>query len=254
MALVLGLTAGLIACGAPPDPAVPTYVLDQTDSTHAGHRRTAVTLQGATYVNDFEEASLRLEYPEPVTKVLARSAFGGATIRAIPGQDTAAYIAVDMGSEMPAFTVFRNAGRPPFDWRHATFQKMRLDVPDGALAHKESTDSALIDDVVSALRDGRPADPPVSAPPTPITGGQARVYAMQLYSDAIPGLIFQPEFYLDDAGRVFVADDVSRAFSQTMQTVKAVWIPAGPRFTRWVQGSGSGVNPGRSPEPPKPRE
>lgn len=236
-ACVLGLGAGLSGCAAPWDSSVPTYALHQTDSAHPGHRRTTVTFQGAIYVNDFEEAALHLEYPEPDTKVVARSGVGDATIRAIPGEDTSAYLAVDMGSEMPAFAVFRNVSRPPFDWRHAVFKKMRLAVPEGALANQETTDAALIDDVVSALRDGRPVDPPVSVPAMPITGSQVRVHAIQLYSDAIPGLVFQPAFYLDEADRVFVTDDFSVTFTQTTQTVKASWIRAGMAFTRWVQAA-----------------
>src|SRR5262245_3493175 len=144
MILLCGLGTG---CGMTSlDPSLPVYTSEQTDSMHPGYRRTTVSTQGAVYVNDFEEAALVLIRPYP-TQVVGRSQFGAGKICAIPGQSPSAYLAVDVGSEMPAFAVFRNVNDPPFDWRRAAFQKVRLDVSDGPAANKETTDAALIDDV-----------------------------------------------------------------------------------------------------------
>src|SRR5215510_115419 len=90
-----GLAAG---CGMPLDPRLPVYTTGQTDSTHAGYRRTTVSTEGAVYVNDFEEASLYLRNPEP-TEVVGRSRFGNGRICAVQGQSASAYLAVDVGSE-----------------------------------------------------------------------------------------------------------------------------------------------------------
>ena len=64
------------------------------------------------YVNDFEEAALLLSNPEK-TEVVGRSQFGAGKICAIPGQSPSAYFAVDVGSERPAFAVFRSITHPP---------------------------------------------------------------------------------------------------------------------------------------------
>jgi hypothetical protein len=84
------------------DPSLPVYSTEQTDSVHPGHRRTTVSTAGAAYVNDLEEQSLQLIESDP-KKVVGRSKFGDGRICAIAGQDPSAYIAVDMGSEMPAY-------------------------------------------------------------------------------------------------------------------------------------------------------
>src|SRR5262245_17171338 len=131
--LPLVLAAG---CGMPLDPSLPVYVAEQTDSDHPGYRRSTVSTEGAASVNDFEEQSLQPIESDP-KKVVGRSRFGYGKICAISGQDPSAYLAVDVGSEMPAYAVYRSTKHPPFDWRHATFQKLRLAMPEGPAANKE---------------------------------------------------------------------------------------------------------------------
>jgi hypothetical protein len=238
MAIVLcGLGAG---CGSL-DPSLPVYKSEQTDSSHPGYRRSTVSTAGATYINDFEEQSLLLgdRYPK---QVVGRSQFGNGKICAIAGQDPSAYLAVDVGSEMPAYAVYRNANLPPFDWRHAAFQKLRLDVPVGPAANKETTDPGLIEGVLRTLRDGTPATPPVTAPatflappPMVITESPTGVYFVLLFSDQLPGLIFRPSFYLDASRQVYLAENMVVTYTRTEQSVQAAWIPAGPLFARWVQ-------------------
>lgn len=216
------------------DPSLPVYTTEQTDSAHPGFRRTTVSTQGAVYVNDFEEAALQLSSPEP-TQVVGRSRFGDGKICAIPGQDPSAYLAVDVGSEMPAYAVFRNIHAQPFDWRHAAFQKMRLDVLEGPTANKETTEPALIDDVLRTLRDVPPANPPLTVPPMPVTGLGMTVHGILLFSDELPGLIFRPSFYLAESGQVYLAESVGVEYQGNEQSVQAAWIPASPLFTQWAQ-------------------
>lgn len=223
------------ACGIPSmDPSLPVYTFEQTDSSHPGHRRSTVSTAGASYVNDFEEQSLQLSETDP-KKVVGRSQYGNGKICAIAGQDPSAYLAVDVGSEMPAYEVFRNIKHPAFDWRRAVFQRMRLAMPEGPAANKETTDPALIDDVVRTLRDGAPASPSPTPPAVTATASPVGVYGVLLFSDQLPGLIFRPSCYLEKTGQVYLADSLVLTFTRTEQSVQAEWIPASPLFARWVQ-------------------
>jgi len=215
------------------DPSLPVYTFEQTDSSHPGHRRSTIVSAGASYVDDFEEQSLQLIDVEP-KKIIGRSRFGDGRICAIEGQDPAAYVAVDVGSEMPAYAVFRDAGRPPFDWRHAAFQRMRLAMLLGPAANKETTDAALIDDVLRTLRDGVPADPPLASLQLPISAAADGIAGVLLVSDRIPGLMFRPSCYISPAGEVYLAEGIAVTYSRTEQTVRAAWIPASQEFTRWA--------------------
>jgi hypothetical protein len=231
-ALLCGLGTG---CGAPSvDPSLPVYTTSQTASMHPGHRRTTISGAGEVYVNDFEEASLHLAVGEP-TEVVGRTRSGSGTIRAIPGQSPSVFLAVDVGSEMPAYAVFRNAKEPPFDWRHATFRKMRLDAPGGPAANKETDDPAAIEDVLRTLATGAPAAPPVMVPPMPITEAGVRVHGILLICDQLPGLVFRPSYYLDAAGQVYLAESPAVTYNGAEQTVDAEWIPASRQFSRWVR-------------------
>jgi len=239
---VLGLGAMAIlscclgtACGAPSmDSSLPVYTIAQTDSAHPGYRRTTVSTAVASYVNDFEEQSLQLSDSDP-KQVVGRSQYGNGKICAIAGQDPSAYLAVDVGSEMPAYEVFRNSRHPPFDWRHAAFQRMRLAMPEGPAANKETTDPALIEEVLRTLRDGTPATPPVEPPAVTASGSPAGVYGVLLFSDQLPGLVFRPSCYLEKTGQVYVADSLLLTFTRTQQSVQAQWIPVSPLFAQWVQ-------------------
>jgi hypothetical protein len=221
------------ACGMSVDPSLPVYTTEQTDSAHPGYRRTIVSTAGAEYVNDFEEQSLQIINTDP-KQVVGRSRFGNGKICAIDGQDPSVYLAVDVGSEMPAYEVYRNTGHPPFDWRRAAFQKLRLAVPEGPAANKETTDAALIDDVLRTLRTGMPVSP--ALPPQPlITAGAAGVRAVLLFSDQLPGMAFRPSVFLAPSGEVYMTDSVAVTYAKTGPLVQAAWIAASPQFARWVR-------------------
>src|SRR5262245_3680630 len=235
-AMTILLLGGLgTGCGMSSiDPSLPVYTAEQTDSKHPGYRRTTVSTQGAVYVNDFEEAALMLDNREP-TEVVGRRQFGDGKVCAIEGQSPSAYLAVDEGSEMPAYEVFRNVNQPPFAWRGAAFPKMRLAVVEGPAANKETTDAALIGDVLRTLRDGTPAIPPVVAPTMPVAGRAVRVHGVLLFSDRLPGMMFRPLYYLTESGQVYLAENAVVNYRGSEQTVQAAWISAGPLFARWVQ-------------------
>lgn len=219
-----------LACDLQPGSgSLPAYSLDQTDSSRAGYRRTTITSAGTVFVHDFEEYSLRLTNPDP-TQVVGRSKFGSGKICAIEGQSPTAYLAADMGSEMPAYEVFRAERQPPFDWRQATFQKMRLDVPEGLAANKLTTDPAVIQDVVRTLRDGAPAAPFT----VESAGGTGKVHSLWLWSDQLPGMVFSPAVYFDPAGPVYLAENLTAVeLHGSNQSIRARWIPASTSFTQW---------------------
>jgi len=220
------------ACGMPLDPSLPVYTTEQTDSAHPGYRRTTVSTAGAEYVNDLEEQSLQLIETDP-RQVVGRSSFGNGKICAINGQDPSAYLAVDVGSEMPAYAVYRSAKHPPFDWRHAVFQKLRLAVPQGPAANKETTDAGVIDDVLRTLRDGTPVDPALSPQPL-ISAGSTGVNGVLLFSDQLPGMAFRPWCYLAPSGEVYLADSIAVTYTRAGPLVQASWIAASPLFARWA--------------------
>jgi hypothetical protein len=223
---LIGLSSGCGLTGSGP-----VYSFDQTDSAHAGYRRTTITSGSTVFVHDFEEYSLQLANFDP-KHVVGRAKFGGGKICAIEGQSETAYLAVDVGSEMPAYEVFRAERQPPFDWRHATFQKMRLTVPAGPTANKLATDAAVIEDVIATLRDGTPAAP--FTVQTPAVGGTGSVHALLLWSDQLPGLVFAPAVHFDSAGRVYLAENLEAIeLRGTDQSIRARWTPASASFTQW---------------------
>ncbi|HUK84036.1 MAG TPA: hypothetical protein VLZ12_15555 [Verrucomicrobiae bacterium] len=232
---------GLLAIGAvvivwnvlnyvPPEHLLlPKYSLEQTDSTHPWYRRTTVHFQSAVYVNDFEDYSILLAYPEP-TNAIGRAPFGNSLVCSIPGQNPADYIAVDCGSEMSAYEVFRNVNRPPFDWRKAKFQAMEFAGTMVHAEHKRTTDPALIAEVVRTLRDGTPVT--LSLPASVNTTNLATVH---LFSDALPGLKFCPQVYRDETGSVYLAESIGVEYGNRTQKIHANWIPASESFANWVQ-------------------
>jgi hypothetical protein len=229
--LLCGPGAG---CGTPADPTLPVYSTEQTDSAHAGYRRTTLSTSDAVYVNDYEEQALMLSGGDP-KEAIGRSSFGPASVFAIPGQERTAYVAADVGSEMPAYEVYRHERQPPFDWRRATFRTMRLDMPDGPAANKETSDPAVIAEVVKTLRDGTPAATQPKAPPLYVPGTSGVVHHILMFSDEIPGLVFHPWLYIVGPDEVYLADNASITFSKTEQTVHAAWIAASLRLAAWMK-------------------
>lgn len=232
------VTAGWLVRGwvAPALQSLPKYSMRQTDSEHRGYRRTTVHFRSADYIRDFEDAPIWLAHPVP-TNVIGRAPFGHARVCSIPGQDPANYIAVDCGSEMESYEVFRHVEHPPFDWRQATFQAMES---AGSMMHAERkriTDAALIADVVRTLRDGTPT--PAGALPETLTapqlpGSVESLGRLQLYSDDLPGLAFCPMLYRDETGSVYLAESVGIEYANRTQQMHANWIPAHEPLAQWL--------------------
>jgi hypothetical protein len=161
---------------------------------------------------------------------VGRTAFGNGKICAIPGQKPEDYLAGDVGSEMPAYEPFRNRQLPPFDWRTAAFREMKYIGLGRAGVDLRTADPTLIADVVRILKEGTPVipSPPGSDSPSNIAG-------LHLYSDQLPGMVYCPPVYLDKAGQVYLAENMTLEFTNRMTNVRARWIPAGPQFSKWVQ-------------------
>jgi len=206
------------------DPSLPVYTLTQVPSAHPGYLRTTTSSGTMVYVNDFEEYALRLQDFDP-THAIGRPPFGNSKVCSILGQKPTDYITEDMGSEMPAYEVFRNVQVPPFDWRHAKFQSMRFNMPLGPAANKRTTDPAVIEDVVRILSEGTPTD----------IGSVVATNAHEvwMFTDQLPGLMFCPNVYIDKAGAVYLAENISIVDWPTLKT-QARWIPASPAFAAWA--------------------
>jgi hypothetical protein len=238
---VLGAVLGVVAVGVvgvglvlgvipkPGEIFLPVYTFQQTSSTHPNYRRTTVTAGTNVFVQDFEEYAIRLAYSEP-TNVIGRTRYGGGKICAIPGQKPTDYIAVDCGSEMPAYEVFRNSQLSPFDWRAVKFQTLEFTGDIGTTSHKRTTDPAVIEDVLRTLREGAPTTNPLPASVT-----SANVCGLHLLSDELPGLIFCAQVYRDAAGPVYLAENMVVEFTNRTTKIHAPWIPASPLFTQWLQ-------------------
>lgn len=212
----------------PRHPFLPVYTHGQTDSTHPWHRHSTVTRGGDVFVNDFEEAAL-LPRVHPHTAI-GRAPIGNALVCAIDGQPTNTYIAVDCGSEMEAYAVYRSAKQPPFDWRHAKFQALEIGSPTIHPERKRSTDPALLTEVVRTLSEGTPT---AKALPATLTNGH--MAGLQMYSEEIPGLVFSPQVYLDESGVVYLAENVGVEYTNRTQKLHAAWITAGSQFTEWLK-------------------
>lgn len=208
---------------------LPKYSLQQTESAHRWYRRTTVHFDAKVYVNDFDDYSIWLEYPVP-TQAIGRAPFGNSLVCSIPGQKPADYIAVDCGSEMEAYVVFRNASHPPFDWRHATFQSMEFAGTMMHAEHKQTSDSSLIADVVRTLCEGRPV--PVQMPAGINSTNLGR---LNLHSDALPGLMFCPAVFSDSTGSVYLAESFGVEYGNHTEVIHAQWTPASAPFVQWLK-------------------
>jgi hypothetical protein len=226
------LTSVFLGVGEPPiNPLLPVYTTEQVLSSHPGYRRTTATSGTNVYVSDFEEQMLQLQDYYPAN-VIGRSPFGGGKICSIPRQPPTAYIAVDEGSEMPAFAVFRNSQWPPFDWRHATFRSMEYTAQIGPSAHKRTTDPALIEDVIRTLRDGTSVtSPPLAA----VSGIINNMNGVSLICDKLPGLAFYPNVYKEPSGPAYLVDSFVTLNDFTNKWLQVRWIPASPLFNQWLQ-------------------
>jgi len=227
--VVVGLGIAFIAgpqiAGA--EVGLPSYKLQQTGSTHPGYLRTTLTNAGNVYVSDYEEYSLQLMDLDP-HQVIGHYNLGGK-VCAISGQPTTAYVAVDEGSEMPAFAVFRNTRHPPFDGRNATFSSMQITRPIGGKTVLRSNDPALMSLVIRTIREGAPA-----VPQTPVATALANHALLFLYSDQLPGLVFSPAVYFDPTGAIYLSENISIQPSKTSTAVSARCVRADGKLADWL--------------------
>jgi hypothetical protein len=228
LALVLGFFAGheeATAAGS----ALPVYTSEQSPSSHAGYFHDTLTCGSDIYVNDYEEACLQLTLAEPQTVIGLMGSINPGKVGAIPGQPVTAYIAVDCGSEMPAYVPYRNIKQPPFDWRTATFRQMTAfqQYKFGPLV--TTTNAALMAEVVRVLRDGTP----VELNPFPFSGA-TNLTTLNLTSDQLPGMLFCPALCYYGDGNIYLAESLMPDFTVTPPQFRARWIPASQMLTLWL--------------------
>jgi hypothetical protein len=230
LALAVGFFAGHEEATGHGD-SLPIYThAQQTASTHPGYRHDTLTGGGEVYVSDYEEACLQLTEAEPQTVIGLMGSISPAKVGAVPGQPVTAYIAVDCGSEMPAYVPYRNIKQPPFDWRTASFQKMTAfrQYKFGPLA--TTTNAALMAEVVRLLRDGTP----VELNPFPFSGA-TNLVTLNLTSDQLPGMLFCPALCYYGDGNIYLAESLTPDFTITPPQVRARWIPTSPLLTEWLK-------------------
>jgi hypothetical protein len=231
LAFTFGLFAGheeATSTGA----CLPVYASgQQLASSHPGYLHNTLTGGGEVYVNDYEEACLQLTESEPQTVIGLMGSVSPAKVGAVPGQPNNAYIAVDGGSEMPAYVPYRNVKQPPFDWRTATFREMTAfqKYKFGPLV--TTTNAALMAEVVRVLRDGTP----VELKPFPFSGA-TNLVTLNLTSDQLPGMLFCPALCYYDDGNIYLAESLMPDFTVTPPQVRAHWIPASLMLTEWLKG------------------
>ncbi len=218
------------ATGTTDVPGMRVYRTDQVDSSHAGYRRSTMTAGDDVYINDYEEAALRLVNPDPETLFALKGNFGHSKVCAIAGQPTTAYVAGDDGSEMPAFVVYRHNGQPPFDWRSATFREMTLYAPRATNSGLKTNDPELLAEVVALLRDGKPVDlPDISM------ADAASMVTLDMATDQLPGMFFSPVLRNGPDGTLYVAESLMYDPSSGPAQLKANWIPVSPKLVEWLQ-------------------
>jgi hypothetical protein len=182
------------------------------------------------YVNDYEEAALQLANPEPSTVIALKGNFGYSKVCSVDGQPITAYVAGDDGSEMPAFVVYRHNGHPPFDWRAAKFRQMTLNAPSAANTGIETSDPALLEEVVTLLRTGKP----VSLPGFSMVDA-ASIPTIRLASDQLPGMLFCPVLRTDADGVTYIAESLMLDLTSKPPQFHANWIPVSPRLGEWLK-------------------
>jgi len=215
-----------------PSLRLPFYTMGpQSASEHPGYLHDSVTGGGEVYVHDYEEACLQLTFSEPQTVIGVMGSISPAKVGAVPGQPVTAYIAVDCGSEMPAYVPYRNLKQPPFDWRTATFREMTASRQYKFGPPVATTNAALIAEVVRVLRAGTP----VELNPFPFSGA-TNLTTINLASDQLPGLLFCPALCYYNDGNFYLAESLIPDFTVRPPQVRARWIPASPLLTEWLKG------------------
>ena len=231
LALVFGFFAGHEeAVGS--NPVLPVYTTAQSASAHAGYLHDSLTGDGEVYVHDIEEYCLQIATADPKPVIGRLGTFGNSTVCAIPGQPVTAYVAGDCGGEMPAFAPYRNVKQPPFDWRTATYRQLDFLPPGGRSNWRQSTNTALIAEVVRVLRE----DAPVELPGVPFTGMNTNLSAIKLTCDQLPGLLFCPSVYFNGNGTIYLAESETIDWTPKPAQLHSRWIPASPLLTEWLKG------------------
>jgi hypothetical protein len=231
LALALGFFAGHVEAPGGGD-RLPVFIMgQQTASSHPGYLHDTLTGGGEVYVSDYEEACLQLTEAEPQTVIGLMGSISPAKVGAVPGQSNNAYIAMDCGSEMPAYVPYRNVKQPPFDWRTATFRQMTAfqKYKFGPLV--TTTNAALMAEVVRVLRDGTP----VELNRFPFSGA-TNLVTLNLTCDQLPGMLFCPALCYYGDGKIYLGESLMPDFTGKTPQVRARWIPASPMLTQWLKG------------------
>jgi hypothetical protein len=200
----------------------PMFTMEYTSSAHPGYQHSTLKSGSTVYENDYAETPL-LAINTPSSQMVGELDTGvegeKAFVYAIPGQDPHDYVI--LAGEMYPLGIYRNIKLPPFDWRAAKFQKMEFAAQEGPAAHKQTSDPALIAEVIEALRDTKAA---IAIPSDPATL-QKHLFGLYLWSDQLPGIIYCPHVYFDEKEKIYLG---------LWNPTSPEWSPAGPRFSAWV--------------------
>ena len=219
-AFAVALLLASIGCNR--SSSYPRYTMQVTESTHPGYQRSTLTSGSRVYVNDYDEVPM-LAINTPSWKVMGELSDdeGDKTlVYEIPGQSPNDYVLLAGG--MYPLGVFRNNEIPPFNWRAAKFREMEFAALQGPAAHKRTTDSALIGEVVQSLGEAKSAGTlPANPPPDPNT-----LTGIYLRSDELPGITFSPHVYFDKQGQAYLG---------FWNPASPEWVRAGPLFSEWIK-------------------
>lgn len=195
---------------------LPLYTMQQAPSTHTGYYHTTLTSGSTVYVMDFEEYALLPINTEPF-QIIGRFpvTIGKSGLYVIPGQDPSAYA---LEYDPMYQQVYRNIDHPPFDWRAAEFQMMRLMLPNSPI---ETTDPLVINNALNALHGQTYFTLPMQANGN-YTGYEN--YSLLLFSDELPGLMYSAGVHVDSSGQVYLAENF----------IANRWVYAGKLFTEWM--------------------
>lgn len=200
--------------------SLPVYKMEQTDSVHEGYRRTTITSGSTVYVQDYEEYALGSVNSAPIEMIGRFPNFWGLDtggVYAIPGQDPSAY-ALEWD---PMYqSVYRNINHPPFDWRNAKFQSLRLMIPTAN--PKESEDSSLIDEILLSLKNGQSITVPMHSD---ANYSDTQNYTLLLFSNELPGMMYMAGVHVTQSGEVYLAENI----------ISNQWKSAGPLFSEFIR-------------------
>ena len=200
--------------------SLPVYKMEQTDSVHEGYRRTTMSSGSTVYVQDYEEYALGSINSAPIEMIGRFPNFWGLDtggVYAIPGQDPSAYV---LEWDPMYQSVYRNINHPPFDWRNADFQSIRLMIP--AANPKESEDLLLIEEILSVLTNGA-----ITTVPMRSDGNYSETlnYTLLLFSDELPGMMYMAGVHVTTSGDIYIAENI----------ISNQWKLAGPLFIEFIR-------------------